>query len=292
MRSHWLLCLLAATACGGPPSPAAPGGSGPGSTPAERPLDLTGGELRSYDAYLERFPSPCSNDQSLAVCLEKPGSCPSCAAAARFVARSIRSGYVAQEVEARYLGRFEPSLVQVVDIKDAPTFGPTTATVTIVEFADFQCPFCAATVPVLDALVESYAPHVRVAFRDFPIKYHPHAHSTAQAGVAAHNQGKFWDLHHLMFANREQLDRPDVERYARSLNLDMRRFLEDWDSEKTAARVQASYDQGVSLQVRGTPAFFINGRPFDLDLFDFGGEDLLSWIELEIEMATGKPYKR
>ncbi len=292
MRSRWLLCLLAATACGGPPSPTTPGGSAPGSPPAERPADLTGGELRTYDAYLERFPSPCGSEQSLAVCLEKPGLCSSCAPAARFVARSIRAGYVAQEVEARYLGRFDPSFVQVVDIQGAPSFGPANAAVTIVEFADFQCPFCAVSVPVLDALVESYAPHVRVVFRDFPIKYHPHAHSTAQAGVAAHNQGKFWELHHLMFANREQLDRPDVERYARSLNLDMRRFLEDWDSEETAARVKASYDQGVRLQVRGTPAFFINGRSFDLDLFDFGGEDLLSWIELEIELATGKPYKR
>jgi protein-disulfide isomerase len=145
---------------------------------------------------------------------------------------------------------------------------------------------------MLDSLVETYAPHVRVVFKDFPIKYHPHAQSTSQAGVAAQEQGKFWELHHMMFANRDRLDRPDVERYARSLNLDMTRFLEDWDSASTAARVKASYDQGVNLGVKGTPSFFINGRAFEIDLFDFGGEDLLSWIELEIELATGRPYKR
>lgn len=293
MRSRFLSCLmLLACACGASPSPSTPHSSEPPQPSYARPTDLTGAEQRSYDGYLNRFPSPCGGDGTIATCLENSRSCRACPAAATFVAKSIRAGFVAAEVEARYLARFDPGAVHVIDIQGAPVKGPADAAVTIIEFADFQCPFCSVAVQMLDSLVESYAPHVRVVFKDFPIKYHPHAQSTSQAGVAAHNQGKFWELHHMMFANRDRLDRPDVERYARSLNLDMKRFMEDWNDERTVARVQDSYEQGVQLGVKGTPSFYINGRAFEIDLFDFGGEDLLSWIELEIELATGKPYKR
>ncbi|HOD25083.1 MAG TPA: thioredoxin domain-containing protein [Polyangiaceae bacterium] len=289
MRVRWLIPWLAIFACGGPPSATTPSSSTPAT---ERPSDLTSDELRSYDAYLERFRSPCDNNQSLASCLSSARSCSSCRAAAQFVARSIRSGYTAKQVQARYQARFDPALVQIIDVRGAPSLGPDDAPVTIVEFADFQCPFCAVSAPLLDALVELYTPHLRLVFKDFPIKYHPNALSTAQAGVAAHNQGKFWQLHHLMFANREQLDPPDIERYARSLNLDMQRFVSDWESAATTQRVDADYQEGIRLNVRGTPSFFINGRSFDIELFDFGGEDLLAWIELEIELTTGKPYQK
>ena len=247
--------------------------------------------MRGYDSYLERFPSPCASDDTIATCLEN-GSCGACAGAAEFVAKSIRAGFTAQEIEARYGARFDPRRVHTIDITESPTQGPDDAVVRIIEFADFQCPFCAVTVPLLDSLVESYAPHVQIVYRHFPIGYHTHARATAHASVAAQHQGKFWELHHLMFANREQLDDASVESYARSLNLDMKRFLQDRDAEPTAARVQSEYEQGESLNVRGTPTFFINGREFDFDLFDFGGEDLLAWIELEIELATGQPYER
>ena len=295
MRS-WLFVSLslvvAATACGPQPPAVTAESGGTSASPADdRPTDLTASELRSYDGYLQRFPSPCG-DGTIAICLDSARACRACPAAAKFVAKSVRSGFVSAEVEERYLARFDPTRVRAIDIKGSPVMGSADASVTIVEFADFQCPYCAATVPLIDDIVKSYAPHVRVVFKDFPIKYHTFAHSTAQAGVAAQNQGKFWELHHMMFGNRERLDRPDIEGYARSLNLDMKRFVKDWDAKETAARVNADYQQGESLNVRGTPAFFINGREFDFELFDFGGEDLLSWIELEIELTTGKPYKR
>jgi len=182
--------------------------------------------------------------------------------------------------------------VQTIDIAGAPSKGPADAPITIVEFADFECPFCASVVPVVDGLVDAYAPYVRVVFKDFPIQYHPHAQFAARSAAAAHMQGKFWQLHHLMFANRTQLAQEDIDRYARSLNLDMARFQRDRDSDAVAKHVKASYDEGVRLNVHGTPSFFINGRAFDFDQFDFGGEDLLSWIELEIELVTGKKPPR
>ena len=276
-----------------PTSPASSASSGPngasGSVQSLRPADLTPREARDWEAYLNRFPSPCADPAvTLAQCIEQPAGCRACPAAARFVADSIRAGHVTAQVEARYTARFDPAQVHVIDIVNAPSKGPKDAPVTIVEFADFECPFCASVVPVVDGLVETYKPNVRVVFKDFPIQYHEHAQLASRAAAAAHNQGKFWELHHLMFANRTQLAAEDIDRYARSINLDMPRFLRDRESEPIAKRVKASYDEGGRLNVHGTPSFFINGRQFDFDQFDFGGEDLLDWIELEIELVTGK----
>ncbi len=289
----WFIPTFVLAACGNQPPPAAPAVQDDDPPPAvERPTNLTGSELRSYDAYLGRFPSPCGGDDTLEACLDTPGSCRLCPHGARFVARSIRMGFPAAQVEARYLARFARDRVHAINTEGAASMGPDDAAVTIVEFADFQCPFCSVSAPLLDSLVENYAPHLRTVYKHFPIKYHPHAQSTAEASVAAQNQGKFWELHHMMFVNRDHLERDDVESYARSLNLDMDRFLRDWDSEETVAIVNADYEEGVALNVRGTPTFYINGREFDFDLFDFGGEDLLAWIELEIEITTGESAGR
>ena len=294
MRCRWLPILLgwfALSSCGGPSVPAtAEGPSVPAK--AERPNDLTGSELRDYDGHLANLPSPCGKEMSLGACVENPGTCGVCLSAARFVAGSIRAGFVTQEVEARYLARFDPDLVQKIDVGQAPTLGPANAVVTLVEFADYQCPFCAATVPLVDELVKLFDPHVRVVFFDFPLVHHPNARQAARAGVAAHRQGKFWDLHHIMFSRAERLEKADIEQYARGLNLNMQQFREDWDSEATRVRVQASYDLGLKLGVHGVPALFINGRAFDTGLFDLDGDDLSSWIETEIEIATGKPFER
>jgi protein-disulfide isomerase len=282
---RWISCAVACSAlsaCGGP-------GVVSGSS---RPADLTARELRDYQEQLAQLPSPCDKRTLLEACVESPGACKVCSAAARFVAHSIRSGFVPGEVEARYLARFDPDLVQVIDVEGAPSMGPSNAAVTVVEFADFQCPYCSALVPVLDGFVETYAPHVRVVFLDFPLIHHPQARHAAWAGLAAHQQGKFWELHHMMFAHADRLEKVDIDRYARTLNLDMGRFREDWDASATKIRVQANYDLGVRLGIRGVPALFVNGRVFEAGLFDLGSDDLEQWIELEIEVATGEPFKR
>jgi protein-disulfide isomerase len=256
-----------------------------------QPDDLTPREQRDWRAYLVRFPSPCPQaGHSIAECLADDRSCAACRPAAEFVTASIRAGHPAEQVEARYMARFDPARVRLVPLEGAPSMGPADAVVTVVEFADFECPFCAAAVPLIDKLVRAYAPHVRVAFRNYPIKYHEHADLAARAAMAAHAQGKFWQMHHELFGNRTALERADIERYARSANLDLTRFMRDLDSPEVAQAVRNDYQTGSQLGVSGTPTFFINGREFNISLFDFGGEDLLSWIELEIRLATGKPF--
>lgn len=262
----------------------------PGHSAYQRPTDLTGWELQRYDEYLLRFDSPCGGGETgetIATCLEKTGMCRSCIAAASFVASSIRAGFVPSQIEARYKARFDPEYVQQIDLQGAPVRGPDDASVTIVIFADFQCPACGAIAEPLHKVLETYAPNVRLVFKDYPIKYHQQAEGAAWAGVAAHKQGKFWPLHDLMFANAEKLQPHDIETYARSLNLDMTKFTKDRDSAETKATVLASFQQGSRLGVKGTPALFINGRAFDVDLFSLSGEDLVAWIETEIELKKG-----
>jgi protein-disulfide isomerase len=272
-------------------STAADTATGEAAAQQAQPDDLTPREQRDWRAYLVRFPSPCPQaEHSIAECLAQDRSCAACRPAAEFVAASIRAGHAADQVEARYMARFDPARVRLVPLEGAPSMGPADAVVTIVEFADFECPFCAAAVPLIDKIAQAYAPHVRVAFRNFPIKHHEHAGLAARAAMAAHAQGKFWQMHHELFGNRTALERPDIERYARSVNLDLTRFVRDLDSPEVAQAVRSDYQTGSQVGVSGTPTFFINGREFSVSLFDFGGEDLLSWIELEIRLATGKRF--
>lgn len=282
----WCGATFCACVSGVTVTPANSSGSSDHAT-YQRPTDLTGWELQRYDEFLARFDSPCGGGETIATCLEKPGTCRACVAAASFVASSIRAGFVPSQIEARYSARFDPKLVQPIDLQGSPARGPDDAPVTIVVFADFQCPACAAVVEPLHQVFETYTPNVRLVFKDYPIKYHQQAEGAAWAGVAAHKQGKFWALHDLMFANSEKLQPHDIEKYARSLNLDMAKFIKDRDSAETKATVLANYQQGSRLGIKGTPALFINGRSFDIDLFAFSGEDLVTWIETEIELNKG-----
>jgi protein-disulfide isomerase len=139
--------------------------------------------------------------------------------------------------------------------------GSSRAPVTIVEFSDFQCPFCSRVVPTIEKLVKENPDKVRVFFKHNPLPFHADAPLAAQAAVAAENQGKFWEMHDKLFANQQNIKRPDLEKYAQELKLDMAKFKADIDSPATKKRVEADTEIGKKLGVQGTPNFFINGRP-------------------------------
>jgi protein-disulfide isomerase len=144
---------------------------------------------------------------------------------------------------------------------DGKSKGSSRAQVTIVEFSDFQCPFCSRVVPTVDKLVKEYPDKVRVFFRHNPLPFHSDAPLAAQAAVAAENQGKFWEMHDKLFANQQNIKRPDLEKYAQELGLDMAKFKADIDAPATKKRVDEDMDIAKKLGVQGTPNFFINGRP-------------------------------
>ncbi|WP_309889081.1 thioredoxin domain-containing protein [Archangium sp.] len=145
---------------------------------------------------------------------------------------------------------------------DAPSFGPKDAKVTIVEWSDFECPFCSRVGPTLKQIKEAYPKDVRVVFRHQPLSFHANAKPAAEASMAAHEQGKFWEYHDKLFANQRALDRASLERYAEELKLDMGKFKAAMDSGKFRGKVEADAAAGASVGANGTPTFFVNGREF------------------------------
>lgn len=142
----------------------------------------------------------------------------------------------------------------------APAFGPEDAAVTIVEFSDFQCPYCTMAAKTVDEIKKNYDGKVRVVFRQFPLSFHKEAHLAAQAALAAHEQGKFWAYHDKLFANQKALTRPDLEKYAKELKLDMGKFKKALDAGTYKATVDGDLALGKEVVVQGTPTMFLNGE--------------------------------
>jgi protein-disulfide isomerase len=150
-----------------------------------------------------------------------------------------------------------------VPVEDAgfPARGPKSAPVTIVEFSDFECPYCSRVVPTLEQIVETYGDRVRLVFRQFPLNnIHPNAQKAAEASLCADDQGKFWEMHNLMFKEQKSLELEQLKEKAARLELDVEAFNECIDSSKYAEAVMSDQEAGSRIGVSGTPALFINGR--------------------------------
>jgi protein-disulfide isomerase len=159
-------------------------------------------------------------------------------------------------------GEPDQNTVYKAMIEDAPVRGAKHAKVTIVEWSDFQCPFCGRVEPTLAKVMDEYKDTVRLAFKQLPLPFHQHAHLAAEASLAAKAQGKFWEMHDLMFKNQTALERADLDKYAAQIGLNMQKFKADLDSGKWKQKVDAEEAEGNKIGARGTPSFFINGKPF------------------------------
>jgi protein-disulfide isomerase len=150
-----------------------------------------------------------------------------------------------------------------IEVKSAghPEIGAKDAPVTIVEFSDFQCPFCGRAEPTLKQVRAKYGDKVRLVYMDFPLSIHDHSIDAASAGRCAEEQGKFWEFHDAMFADQSKLQPDDLKADAKKLGLDTAKFDECLDKGKYKSGVESDMAQGRDLGVEGTPAFFINGRP-------------------------------
>jgi protein-disulfide isomerase len=144
--------------------------------------------------------------------------------------------------------------------KGAPGFGPEDAKVTIVEFSDFECPFCTRAAEVVHQVRARYGDKVRFVFRQFPLPSHSKAHLAAQAALAAHEQGKFWELHDLLFANQRELSRESLVNYAKQAKLNVAAFDRALDAQTYKAAVDRDASLGESVSVNATPTMFINGK--------------------------------
>src|SRR5262245_12314141 len=147
--------------------------------------------------------------------------------------------------------------------------GPATAPIEIIEFSDFQCPFCLRANPTVTQVLKTYGDRVHFVYRHFPLGNHPNARPAAEASQCAAEQGKFWEYHDALFANPSKLGDADLKQHAAGLGLDAKRFNACVDTHKYKAHVDADMAAGEEAGVSGTPAFFVNGRmlngaqPFD-----------------------------
>jgi len=154
----------------------------------------------------------------------------------------------------------DPPRYQVAIADHDPSRGPADASVTVVEFSEYQCPFCARVSPTLKQLSEKYGAKVRFVFKDFPLPNHQQAPKAAEAAHCAGDQGKYWELHDRLFTNQQQLQVPELKAHAKAVGLDQAAFDQCLDSGKHAAIVKEDLELGTEMGVQSTPTLYINGR--------------------------------
>lgn len=278
MRIAPLALLSILAACGPAQSP---GSAGDVDLPGVDTASFTPREKHEFSDYVRALPAPCRDVAvPIAQCVIEKRACAQCLPAAIAIARAVREGLGRHQVEELYKARFDASSVHAIDLEGSPSRGPESAPVVVVEFADFECPFCQRIAPDLDAVWEAHKDRVRFVYKFLPLSMHPHGDPAARAAIAAHAQGKFWPMEKLLFASGSRLEASDLEGYARSLGLDVAKFASDMRSAETKARLDADRRLADALGVRGTPTLFVNGRQLK------SKDDLEDWIESAIDAAN------
>jgi protein-disulfide isomerase len=159
--------------------------------------------------------------------------------------------------------------------------GPADARVTVVEYGDFECPICKQAAPAVKLALSRFAGRMRFVFRHFPLEeVHPHALLAAEAAEAAGGQGKFWQMHDLLFENQSHLKPNHLRSYVERLELDLLRYDADMDDELYRQRVREHIEGGSRSGVRATPTFFINGKIHDVS---YGMQHLMEGIEAALK---------
>jgi len=285
-----LVGSLGATCKGQPSTDGAASKPAPAAAPQEVTLpgidtsSFTPRERCEFAAIVTSMKAPCPGvEQSIAACVIEKAACGACSAAAKVVWRAVRDGLPREQVEKLVHQRFDADQVKNVPIDDSPVSGPEGAKVTIVEFADFECPFCAVVYPRLEKLHDEFKDKVRVVYKFYPLPSHPHGEAAARAAAAAHKQGKFWPMHHKLFDGQKALEPSDIERYAKEAGLDLPKFRADLQSQPVTDRLARDKKLGEDLQIRGTPTIYVNGRLHD------PSSDLSDAVATELQGLEHKP---
>jgi len=239
--------------------------------------DLTDAEKELWATLVNEQLSPCGDPVSVARCVADKRSCGACVTAARYVMRLVMEGHDGDTIREHYAGRFGKKPALEPGMEGVPVRGAPMAPVTIVEFSDFQCPYCGRAHPELSRTVAQGEGKVKLVFKHYPLSGHSRALPAALAAEAAGRQGKFWEMADLLFENQTALEDGDLLGYAQQLGLDMDRFKADMASDEVRARIDADRAEGAKLGVSATPTLFIGGRKFQespQNLGDYVREEL------------------
>lgn len=170
--------------------------------------------------------------------------------------------------------------IREIDTAGCPVRGPEDAPVTMILFTDFQCPYCARLVPLLDQVLKANPETVKLVFKNFPLRSHQFAVKAAAAALAANQMGKFWEFHDLLFQNYNRLNDEKINEIATTLGLDAQKFAQEQADPAIMQQIRSDFQQGVDAGVRGTPTVFINGRMLR--------ERSLEGFQAAINQALGK----
>jgi protein-disulfide isomerase len=227
---------------------------------------MTPRERRAWTSLVTQLLAPCpAVPVTIAQCVQEKRACGGCMQAAKWIARAVRDGASADQIQHAYKDRFDPASVKALPIDDSPTKGPDDAPVTIVEFADFECPHCREAVGLIDAMMAAHPDKIRLVYKAFTLPFHVHGEPAARAAFAAGVQGKFWEMEHLLFERQQHLEDADLQRYAQMLKLDLARWKADMDSAATKERVLRDHNLGEEMKLKGTPTIYVNGRELDVE---------------------------
>lgn len=171
--------------------------------------------------------------------------------------------------------------MKLIAVDSAPARGPAKGDVTIVEYGDFQCPFCLRSRPVIKQVMDTYPEQVRLVYKHFPLSFHREAMNAHRAAEAAREQDKFWEMHDRIFQSPTDLAAETMRKHAETLGLDLAKFDEAVKSERVQKRIAADQEEGRKVGVRGTPAFFVNGKYI-------AGAQPFDAFKREVDAALGK----
>jgi protein-disulfide isomerase len=273
MRVHLLLCLFLVLpiAAQSPDWKTASELSGvdlSGTTPAQKKTVLK--LLRENDC-------SCGCGMKIAQCRVEDPNCSYSRSLAAVTIKGVRDGKSPEEIQKTLAASSGPRKVLDDPITlrtlGSPMKGPADAKITLVEFSDFQCPYCSKAVTEIDAVLKAFPKDVKLFYKQFPLTdIHTRAMLASQAALAANAQGKFWQMHDKMFSDNRNLSRENMLKWARELGMDMKRFTADMDSPDTRKQVVRDISDGQQAGVEGTPTVFVNGKHYNgsLDPQAFG----------------------
>jgi protein-disulfide isomerase len=210
-----------------------------------------------------RESSICGQAQSLIQSAKDPkNSCRRSLNALRYVAKLVSDGFTDSEVSEALVKRYRPVPPRKIDIGDAPMKGSPSAKITLVEFADYECPHCKRFQPVLRQIIDEYRSDVKLYFKHYPLPQHTNARLAAEAAVAAQKQGKFWQFQDKLWDKSDELTPAEIEKAAKDVGLDVAKFRQDMASEAVKAKVQKDRTDGQAAGLQATPTLYIDGREY------------------------------
>ena len=228
---------------------------------------FTAAQKRVLESVMKTQNCSCGCNWSIAKCREDDPKCSVSRALLNLIVKDLKAGKSEKVIVAELKEKASqppPVLDEPVtlNIQGDPVTGAADAKVTIVEFSDFQCPYCAQAVEQARIILARHPNDVRLVFKQFPLDDHSQAELAAEAALSAHAQGKFWPMHDKLYDNFRTINRNNLMIWAGELNLDMKKFTEDLSTGKYKQAVANEEKQGEIAGVQGTPTFFFNGRRY------------------------------